>query len=71
MEFTCKESKRLDAAMSEALELSRNQVEKLIKNVGVTVDGKLCTKCSLKLVEGNIVRYEFIEATQSLSSYVH
>ncbi|AHJ12111.1 RluA family pseudouridine synthase [Sulfurospirillum multivorans] len=69
MEFTCKESKRLDAAMSEALELPRNQVEKLIKNVGVTVDGKLCTKCSLKLVEGNVVHYEFVEAPQSPSSY--
>jgi 23S rRNA pseudouridine1911/1915/1917 synthase len=69
MEFTCKESKRLDAAMSEALELPRNQVEKLIKNVGVYVDGKLTNKSSLKLVEGNIVRYEFVEAEQNPSQY--
>ncbi len=69
MEFTCKESKRLDAAMSEALELPRNQVEKLIKNIGVMVDGKLCTKCSTKLVEGNVICYEFAEAEQSSSEY--
>ena len=69
MEFTCKESKRLDAAMSEALELPRNQVEKLIKNVGVLVDGKLTTKCSSKLVEGNVVQYEFVQADESQSSY--
>lgn len=69
MEFTCKESKRLDAAMSEALELPRNQVEKLIKNIGVYVDGKLTHKCSFKLVEGNVVQYEFVQAEESQSSY--
>ncbi|MBP1680557.1 MAG: putative fibronectin lipoprotein [Proteobacteria bacterium] len=69
MEFICKESKRLDAAMSEALELPRNQVEKLIKNIGVYVDGKLTHKCSFKLVEGNVVQYEFVQAEESQSSY--
>ena len=69
MEFTCKESKRLDVAMSEALELPRNQVEKLIKNVGVFVDEKLTNKCSIKLVEGNVVRYEFVQADKSPSHY--
>jgi len=69
MEFTCKETKRLDVAMSEALDLPRNQVEKLIKNIGVTVDGKHVNKCSLKLVEGNVVCYEFVEAEQSASDY--
>ena len=69
MEFTCKASKRLDAAMSEALDLPRNQVEKLIKNVGVTIDGKRCTKSSTKLVEGNVVGYEFVQAEESSSQY--
>lgn len=69
MEFTCNVSKRLDAAMSEALALPRNQVEKLIKTMGVYVDGKLCTKSSLKLNVGAVVRYEFIEAEQSQSAY--
>ncbi|AFL67999.1 RluA family pseudouridine synthase [Sulfurospirillum barnesii] len=69
MEFTCKVSKRLDAAMSEALELPRNQVEKLIKNVGVYVDGVLTHKCSLKLEESQVVRYEFVQADESKSAY--
>jgi len=69
MEFICKESKRLDVVMSETLNLPRNQVEKLIKNVGVYIDDKLTHKCSVKLVEGNVVRYEFVEATESPSQY--
>jgi 23S rRNA pseudouridine1911/1915/1917 synthase len=69
MEFICKESKRLDVVMSETLNLPRNQVEKLIKNVGVYIDEKLTHKCSVKLVEGNVVRYEFVEANESPSQY--
>ena len=69
MEFICKESKRLDVVMSETLNLPRNQVEKLIKNVGVYIDDKLTHKCSVKLVEGNVVRYEFVEAKESQSQY--
>jgi 23S rRNA pseudouridine1911/1915/1917 synthase len=69
MEFICKESKRLDVVMSETLNLPRNQVEKLIKNVGVYIDDKLTHKCSVKLVEGNVVRYEFVEAKESPSQY--
>lgn len=55
--------------MSETLNLPRNQVEKLIKNVGVYIDEKLTHKCSIKLVEGNVVRYEFVEANESPSQY--
>ena len=55
--------------MSEILNLPRNQVEKLIKNVGVYIDDKLTHKCSVKLVEGNVVRYEFVEANESPSQY--
>lgn len=55
--------------MSETLNLPRNQVEKLIKNVGVYIDEKLTHKCSVKLVEGNVVRYEFVEANESPSQY--
>jgi len=69
MEFICKASKRLDVVMSETLNLPRNQVEKLIKNIGVYVDEKLTHKCSIKLVEGNVVRYEFVEADESPSQY--
>jgi 23S rRNA pseudouridine1911/1915/1917 synthase len=69
MEFICKASKRLDVVMSETLNLPRNQVEKLIKNIGVYVDEKLTHKCSIKLVEGNVVRYEFVEADENPSQY--
>ena len=69
MEFTCKEVKRLDVAMSEILALPRNQVEKLIKKSGVYVDDILTHKCSLKLQESSVVRYDFIEAEVSKSAY--
>lgn len=69
MEFTCKELKRLDAAMSEALNLPRNQIEKLIKNVGVYVNERLTHKCCLKLQPLDVVRYEFVHAVESSSSY--
>lgn len=69
MEFTCKELKRLDAAMSEALNLPRNQIEKLIKNVGVYVNERLTHKCSLKLQPLDVVRYEFVQAVESSSLY--
>ena len=55
--------------MSETLNLPRNQVEKFIKNIGVYVDEKLTHKCSIKLVEGNVVRYEFVEAEENPSHY--
>jgi len=35
----------------------------------VYVDGKLTHKCSFKLVEGNVVQYEFVQAEESQSSY--
>lgn len=69
MEFTCKEPKRLDSAMSEALELPRNQVEKLIKNVGVTVDGKEVNKSSFKLHGGEVIVYDFVVAIEEESVY--
>ncbi len=69
MEFTCKSLGRLDATMSEALGLPRTQVEKLIKNVGVEVDGKMIYKSSHKLLGGEVIQYHFIEATNGESSY--
>ena len=69
MEFTCKEPKRLDIAMSEALELPRNQVEKLIKNIGVRVNEKEVKKSSFKLLGGEIISYDFVEAIPQKSVY--
>lgn len=69
MEFTCQKAGRLDSIMSEALELPRNQIEKLIKNIGVNIDGQRIVKSSFKLVGGEVVSYEFIQASQEKPSY--
>lgn len=69
MEFTCKEPNRLDVAMSEALSLPRNQIEKLIKNVGVFVDGKAIKKSSFKLLGGEVIVYEMVVAMEEESLY--
>lgn len=70
MEFTCKEANRLDSAMSEALGLPRNQIEKLIKMHGVCVNGKEIKKCSMKLASGDVVQYDFVCAKESESDYL-
>ena len=69
MEFTCKSAGRLDAIMSEALSLPRNQVEKLIKTVGVEINGLRVCKSSHKLLGGETIVYEFAEATKKEASY--
>ncbi len=69
MEFTCKEASRLDSAMSEALGLPRNQIEKLIKNVGVEINGKKVCKSSFKVESGDVVSYEYVQADQGSPSY--
>lgn len=69
MEFTCKEASRLDVVMSKALGLPRNQVEKLIKNVGVYVNDGLIQKSSHKVQEADVISYEFIEAPKSELAY--
>ena len=52
MEFICQKAGRLDAIMSEALNVPRNQIEKLIKHVGVDVDGVKISKSSFKRLGG-------------------
>lgn len=69
MEFTCKDAGRLDAVMSDALQKPRNQIEKLIKNVGVHVNKKAVDKGSFKVQIGDIVEYCFVEAMQSETTY--
>ncbi|MDD3344182.1 MAG: RluA family pseudouridine synthase [Sulfurospirillaceae bacterium] len=69
MEFICQEPNRLDSAMSEALGLPRNQVEKLIKTLGVIINGHVVTKCSTKLCGGERIEYDFAQAVESQSAY--
>ena len=53
---------RLDKVLSSALGVSRNQVEKLIKEGFVAVDGKQVLKPSFKVAAGMLVAYEIQEA---------
>ncbi len=60
--FHAEGSGRLDKILSQTLEVSRNQVEKLIKDGLVSVNGKVVSKPSFKVSEGDEVVYVFKEA---------
>ncbi len=60
--FHAEGSGRLDKILSQSLEVSRNQVEKLIKEGQVSVNGKVVAKPSFKVAEGDEVTYMFVEA---------
>ncbi|SFV53333.1 Ribosomal large subunit pseudouridine synthase D [hydrothermal vent metagenome] len=53
---------RIDKVLSNLLSISRNQVEKLIKDGLVSVNNKIITKTSHKLVIDDNVEYRFKEA---------
>lgn len=53
---------RVDKILAELLHVSRNQIEKLIKEGLVTVNDKMIAKTSYKLVNGDSVEYSFREA---------
>ncbi len=53
---------RVDKVLAELLNVSRNQIEKLIKEGLVTVNGNIITKTSYKLIGGDSVEYSFKEA---------
>jgi 23S rRNA pseudouridine1911/1915/1917 synthase len=55
-------SGRLDKILAQKLEVSRNQVEKLVKDGLVSVNGKSITKTSFKVSENDEITYEFKEA---------
>ncbi|WP_024955511.1 RluA family pseudouridine synthase [Sulfurospirillum arcachonense] len=69
MTFTCKQSGRLDAIMSKELSLPRNQIEQLIKQVGVKVDNKEVKKSGLKLKGDEVIEYDFVEAKKEKEHY--
>jgi 23S rRNA pseudouridine1911/1915/1917 synthase len=56
------ESGRIDKILAQALDVSRNQVEKLVKDGLVSLNGKTITKNSVKVVPGDEIAYEFKEA---------
>ena len=60
--FQTDKSGRIDKILAQELDVSRNQVEKLVKDGLVSVNRKSVTKTSFKVAEGDEVAYEFKEA---------
>jgi 23S rRNA pseudouridine1911/1915/1917 synthase len=60
--FITEQTGRLDKVVAQQLDVSRNQVEKLIKEGLVSVNGKTVTKPSFKVAAGDAVVYMFKEA---------
>ncbi len=58
---------RIDKILAKELDVSRNQVEKLIKDGLVSVNGKGVSKTSFKVVEGDEVAYEIKEAQKRVA----
>ena len=63
-EFISNSVGRLDKLLATYLSVSRNQVEKLIKEGLVKVDGKIVTKPSFKVTPSLKIEYEFKEASK-------
>ena len=65
--FTATASGRIDKILASQLDVSRNQVEKLVKDKLVSVNGKSISKTSFKVVEGDEVAYEIKEAQKRVA----
>ncbi|CAA6827177.1 MAG: Ribosomal large subunit pseudouridine synthase D (EC [uncultured Sulfurovum sp.] len=65
--FTTTTTGRIDKILAETLEVSRNQVEKLIKDGLVSVNGRTIVKTSFKVVEGDEIAYVFKEAEKRVA----
>ena len=62
--FVVSETGRVDKVLASKLEVSRNQVEKLIRDGLVEINGEEITKTSTKLAVGDEVAYRFKEAAK-------
>jgi len=58
---------RLDKVLSQALHVSRNQVEKLVKDGHVCVNGKTIDKTSFKVAQEDTITYTFKEAKKRVA----
>jgi len=63
MEFHVTHTGRLDRVLTDHLQQSRNQVEQLIKEGLVSVNGKQVRKRGLKVAQGDQISYTFKEIT--------
>jgi len=61
--FVVEQAGRLDRVLSDELKQSRNQVEQLIKEGMVCVNGKEILKTGKKLLSGDTITYSFKEVT--------
>jgi len=61
-QFKAPASGRLDKILATELDISRNQIEKLIKDGLVSINGKTMIKSSFKVSEGDTISYMFKEA---------
>lgn len=69
MTFACQECARIDVVLSHELNISRSQIEKFIKNVGIKINAKEVFKPSFKVEIGDVVEYEFKEMQEKKSEY--
>jgi len=69
MTFTCRESGRVDSVMSKELDISRSQIEKFIKKLGIEIDNEKINKPSFKVQIDDIVKYEFKEIIEKKGEY--
>jgi len=60
-------SGRIDKILATELNVSRNQVEKLVKDGLVSVNGKSISKTSFKVAEGDEITYAFKEAEKRVA----
>jgi len=65
--FKSTTSGRIDKILAQELDVSRNQVEKLVKDGLVSVNAKTITKTSFKVVEGDEVAYTVKEAEKRVA----
>ncbi len=66
-QFIATASGRLDKILATQLDVSRNQVDKLVKDGFVSVNNTTITKSSFKVTEGNIISYSFKEAEKRVA----
>jgi len=60
-------SGRIDKILAQELDVSRNQVEKLVKDGLVSVNGKTIIKTSFKVTEGDEISYTIKEAEKRVA----
>lgn len=65
--FTSSSSGRIDKILAMQLDVSRNQVEKLVKDGLVSVDDKVIRKTSFKIIPGDEITYTLVEAEKRVA----